>query len=108
VSLYAAFGLQRFQLPPPTRKVIVVPDRWLSHKCPHEKRGLVLQFLDTGAVGLTENAPTTSLRWKDEEIESPSWWNNLDASKDLGYVAREQGRYGSYPSHDSFDDESAC
>ena len=48
-----------------------------------------------------------SLRDKGEsDIERPSWWDNLDATKDRGYPAREEGRYGSYPSHDGFDDES--
>ena len=40
------------------------------------------------------------------EVERPSWWDNLDATKNCGYPAREEGRYGSYPSHDGFDDES--
>jgi len=31
---------------------------------------------------------------------------NLDATKGIGYPARDDGRYGSYPSHDGFDDES--
>ena len=48
-----------------------------------------------------------SLRDKGEsDIERPSWWDNLDATKNCGYPAREEGRYGSYPSHDGFDDES--
>jgi hypothetical protein len=48
-----------------------------------------------------------SLRDKGEsDIERPSWWDNLDATKNRGYPAREEGRYGSYPSHDGFDDES--
>jgi hypothetical protein len=32
--------------------------------------------------------------------------HNLDATKDVGYVRRENGKYGSHASHDSFDDES--
>jgi hypothetical protein len=40
------------------------------------------------------------------EVERPSWWDNLDATKNCGYPAREAGRYGSYPSHDGFDDEA--
>src|ERR1700677_1214587 len=48
-----------------------------------------------------------SLRFKGKvEVESPSRWNNLDATNDYGYPAREAGRYGSHPSHDGFDDES--
>ncbi len=39
-------------------------------------------------------------------VEAPDGWNNLDATKGMGYPARESGRYGSHPSHDGFDDES--
>lgn len=31
---------------------------------------------------------------------------NMDATKDIGYPCREDGRYGSYSSHDGYDDES--
>jgi hypothetical protein len=31
---------------------------------------------------------------------------NLDATKLYAHPYREQGRYGSHPSHDGFDDES--
>jgi len=31
---------------------------------------------------------------------------NLDATKDVGYVVRETGRFGSPASYDGFDDES--
>ena len=30
----------------------------------------------------------------------------VDGSRNYGYVAREEGRYGSYPGHDRYDDES--
>src|SRR5262249_38627583 len=40
------------------------------------------------------------------EVERPAWWDNLDATKNYGYPVREDGRYGSYPSHHGFDDES--
>jgi hypothetical protein len=33
-------------------------------------------------------------------------WDRLDSSKGIGYPCREEGSYGSYPSHDGFDDES--
>lgn len=95
---------QHFRLPPPSEDVILVPARWASHKCEHLQDGFVLEFLD--AAQSTDNASTESLRWKDEELESPPWWNNLDATKNTGYPARETGRYGTYPSHDGFDDES--
>ena len=55
----------------------------------------------------TENISQESLRHKGTvEAEAPPWRNNLDATKDYGYPAREAGRYGSHPSHDGFDDES--
>lgn len=55
----------------------------------------------------TQSGPQESGRQKGQiEVERPSWWDNLDATKDRGYPAREDGRYGSYPSHDGFDDES--
>lgn len=54
-----------------------------------------------------DNASPESLRYKGKvEVERPAWWNNLDATKDYGYPAREVGGYGSHPSHDGFDDES--
>jgi hypothetical protein len=54
-----------------------------------------------------ENSAPESVRQKGTiEVERPSWSDNLDATKNCGYPAREEGRYGSYPSHDGFDDES--
>jgi hypothetical protein len=54
-----------------------------------------------------ENSQPESRREKGKiEVERPSWWDNLDATKNRGYPAREEGRYGSYPSHDGFNDES--
>ena len=54
-----------------------------------------------------DNAAPESARQKGKiEVERPAWWDNLDATKNCGYPAREEGRYGSYPSHDGFDDES--
>jgi uncharacterized Zn finger protein (UPF0148 family) len=32
--------------------------------------------------------------------------SNLDATKNMGYFGRENGKYGSHPGHDGFDDES--
>ena len=96
---------RRFQLPVPTDQCIWVPERWVSHKCPHAKDGLVLEFEET-ATREFEFIPE-SARWKSEdEIAAPDWWNNSDATKDIGYPARESGKYGSHPSHDGFDDES--
>jgi hypothetical protein len=65
----------------------------------------VLEFEDAAAIDFDPSPEPT--RWKDgEEIEAPAWWNNSDATKGIGYPAREEGKYGSHPSHDGFDDES--
>ncbi len=96
-------------LPIPTGEVISVPERWADHTCPHMHDGLVLKFegAETNAAEIELETDTESARSTEgEEIEAPEWWNNLDATKGIGYPAREQGRYGSYPSHDGFDDES--
>jgi len=60
------------------------------------------------SLGRNPDVPPELMRYKPEdgEVESPPWANNLDATKNCGYPAREEGRYGSYPSHDGFDDES--
>jgi uncharacterized C2H2 Zn-finger protein len=59
------------------------------------------------AVDSIQNIGSESARQKGKlEVERPEWWDNLDATKNRGYPAREEGRYGSYPSHDGFDDES--
>ena len=97
-------------LPLPTERVILAPPHWRNRRCPHLENGLDLSYLGPGPrprnseVGDEE----ASERWKEteEEIEEPTWWNNLDASKDIGYPCREEGRYGSYPSYDGFGDES--
>jgi hypothetical protein len=54
----------------------------------------------------TEDASQKSVRQiGNVQVEKP-WGDKLDATKNCGYPAREEGRYGSYPSHDGFDDES--
>lgn len=90
-----------FGLPLPTNECAEVPESWLTHKCPHQENGLVIE-LESQPPG-----PEESQRWKNqEEIENPQWRHNLDATKGIGYPVREQGRYGSHPAHDGFDDES--
>ena len=73
-------------------------------------RGWVRTEFETAPIDATRadtNISAESERWKDEEeIEEPAWRSNLDATKGIGYPAREDGRYGSYPSHHGFDDES--
>ena len=97
----------RFGLGPPTDEICELPVRWLSLTCPHRSDGLRIELLAGSSETLTGSLPPGSLRWKEaEEVESPAWLNNLDFTKNWGFPCREQGRYGSHPSHDPFDDES--
>lgn len=98
-------------LPLPTGEVFLVPDHWAHHRCPHRENGFELDFRTVRTNWFDSNGQFSaeSMRCKDEddaEIEAPEWWNNIDATKDIGYPVREQGRYGSHPAHDAFDDES--
>jgi hypothetical protein len=100
---------QESGLPPPTSEINVMPATWGSHEC-HHLRGVFILKVE-GPVLDDPSRETEfdeeSLRCKEgNEIEPPAWSNNLDATKNIGYPARETGRYGSYPSHDGFDDES--
>jgi hypothetical protein len=45
--------------------------------------------------------PDTSLGY-----ERPKDVTGMDKTRNYGYPSREDGRYGSHPSHDAFDDES--
>lgn len=97
-------------------------DRFQSHvsmRCPFRpKKALVQPRKAVGPVAAAttrinktlhpaESPSLESLRYKGgAEIEPPAWSNNLDATKNIGYPARESGRYGSHPSHDAFGDES--
>lgn len=96
-------------LPLPTDEVIVVPEGWANHRCPHPDHSFELDFRSgaNNSVVSDDEVSTESMRCRgDFEIEAPEWWNNLDATKDIGYPVREEGRYGSHPAHDGFDDES--
>ncbi len=61
---------------------------------------------NTSSYALDEEMEVDRPEDQEEFNDAPEWWNNLDATKGIGYPAREEGRYGSYPSHDGFDDES--
>jgi hypothetical protein len=92
-----------FGLPLPRDEYILVPEHWAVHECPHTQDGLVLRFGLAAVPDQTEIEVEVDLGLDGEEFEG---WNDLDATKGIGYPAREEGRYGSYPSHDGFDDES--
>jgi hypothetical protein len=100
---------QESGLPTPTSEIFLVPEKWISHECDHMEGQFVLKIeaLELERIEIEPEIDAESMRWKDEdEIEAPAWWNNLDATKNIGYPARETGRYGSHPSHDGFNDES--
>lgn len=103
---------KRSGLPEPDDTEFKVPRRWLLYVCPHVEDGFVLTELpspqESSVAHAHQGDEQISARWKDQgaEIEPPSWSSNLDATKGIGYPCREQGRYGSHPSHDGFDDES--
>jgi hypothetical protein len=95
-------------LPPPTSNLIVVPESWADHRCPHPGGQFQLDFLPQESESVGEISGE-SIGWDDEglgDVEAPDGWMNIDATKNICYPAREQGRYGSHPTHDDFDDES--
>jgi len=61
---------------------------------------------DDAANTREKGTPESARQIGNVKVERPSWGDYLDATKNCGYPAREEGRYGSYPSHDGFDDES--
>jgi len=70
------------------------------------RRGPKYQQVKKGQHSMGTASPESARHKGKVEVERPAWWDNLDATKNCGYPAREEGRYGSYPSHDGFDDES--
>ena len=58
------------------------------------------------ALKAPRSSDKNSLRSKEAKIEIAAIVENIDATKNYGFPARESGRYGSHPSHDGFDDES--
>ena len=64
-----------------------IPPDWLNRQCPHGKNGFKFEVIRESGVG-------------------PDGRPNLDATRTFGYAAREEGRYGSHPSHDRFDGDS--
>lgn len=80
--------------------IVEVPRHWLGKHCDHGRSGLRFEFLaEYDAEVVEEVVPA------DDELgaNDPS----IDATKDIGYPAREHGPYGSHPMHDDFDDESS-
>ena len=96
-------GCRTNGLPRPESEIIFIPEDWAQRTCPHGKQGITMRF------GLTPNevADTEHMIGDDAyDIEAPDGWLNMSAHNGIGYSAREQGRYGSYPTHDRFDGDS--
>jgi hypothetical protein len=95
-------------LPLPAGEVIAVPESWAGYRCPHPGEQFRLAFLPQENESVDEIL-AASISWDDEDlgdVEAPDGWMNIDATRNIGYPAREQGRYGSHPTHDGFGDES--
>lgn len=96
----------KFGLELPKQETCEIPVKWVGRICPHTANGLAVELLDS-STGFGTVKTGESMRWKPaEEFELPAWRNNLDFTKNWGFPCREDGRYGSHPSHDPFDDES--
>jgi hypothetical protein len=88
-------------LPLPAGEIILLPERWIKYECPHEQRFKIQVVSSESDEGPVEGDEAEA--WC---VEAPDGWMNIDATKNIGYPAREQGRYGSHATHDDFDDES--
>jgi hypothetical protein len=95
---------QRFELPPPSDEIFLVPETWAEHRCNHLENGFVLEF--PSESDSTEDISEALAEEESPEAVNSPWRDTLDATKNIGYPARESGRYGSHPAHDGFDDES--
>lgn len=93
----------------------VVPVSWLEATCSHGRDGVRLEPVEPDNGG--EYVPTPGGRsegqWpaiENQKAFQQSRWRELfpdgiDATKGIGYPARETGRYGSHPQHDGSEDD---
>lgn len=90
---------RRTRIGMPQGERTLIPERWIGRECPHGRNGLTFEIIPQS---------TEPLVVEDENIhlagDSPQ--PSLDATKGIGYAARETGRYGSHPSHDGFHGDS--
>jgi hypothetical protein len=96
----------------PTSQFATIPEAWATRTCPHGK-SFRLDVIGPSPIhdlvhvdGDVEDARSEDLS---REGRGRPWWREtypetIDASKGIGYPAREGGRYGSYPQHDGSDD----
>jgi hypothetical protein len=100
---------------PQIGKFAVVPVSWLQAVCPHGRRGVQLESIqpddNAGSSEAAQDEPGRSTATlEDQKPFKQSRWRELfpdtkDASKGIGYPAREHGWYGSYPQNDGSEDE---
>ena len=76
------------------------PAEWVSRECPHRGDGFTLN------IALVRSKARGGTGGGDFDNEGDLYEENIDATKGIGYPAREDGSYGSHPSHDGFDDDS--
>jgi hypothetical protein len=75
-------------------EIVIIPKNWLSRICPHGCAGLKFepQVFDSSTVGI-----------ENPDVDRPKRFDSrMDATKNIGYPAREHGPYGSHPMHDDF------
>ncbi len=83
-------------------EVGIIPKHWLNADCPHGRSGLKFESVEADAGELSR----VSQRAKSDEVELEAVDTRIDATKNMGYPAREHGPYGSQSMYDDFDDES--
>jgi hypothetical protein len=79
--------------------VVIIPSYWLNAVCPHGRPGLRFELATLGdGCGRQEG--------ESGKDELQAFDSATDATKDMGFTAREHGPYGSHPMHDDFNEES--
>ena len=77
------------------------------HNMAHDSHGSGKRTKMVGSNGAhAQVSRTTASSREDNEVFQQRLERRMDATRDMGYPAREQGRYGSHPAHDAFHDES--
>lgn len=91
-------------------KIVIVPDHWINAACPHGSSGLKLKLAEDEPAELVgaEGEESLELLGSEGEQSVERYDPKMDATKNIGYPVRENGPYGSYPTHDAFNDESCA
>jgi hypothetical protein len=102
---------------PPTEAFTMFPAGWRGRTCPHGGAGFLFEILGPTCLDgddhenlESERADPSRVERDDQPSRQKNRWRDLfpdtiDASKGIGYPAREVGRYGSYPQNDGCEDE---